>query len=1302
MLPLVRVVIEMAAAAMHADFPDGGRDPLPLQLCVWTSRCAAHVPQLFLLSNCGAYVFTAAAESPRVYVWEALQVERHAIVPRMILSTEAHEVVIGLLDYKTPGPRTLTPITSNGTSASTGTGANTSTSTSTSTQPSRSHSHTHTPPGRKAFDHKLLCVGSNGVISQWCARSGRCLRVSPSVFVEASYDTLRVEASPDAARAVLLLRGTLVIVLDVRTLQILAEVQVHAGIQRLSMCKGSTLGWVTQTRVFLASLHVDPVRSSGAHERGGHTPAMAPSDHAAQDTMQQQPLHSPTVASVPRRSPPPASSSPMFETVADFSLPASCRPSDPMERARVLCWSPSFDAFLLLWPSRWTLASAKWLRAHKGRAAGNAKSKKKHTLYSHGPPPRLRVGDSDSASAQQSIGGAGHGDGNPALAASSQRESDSDDCDDQSPSQRWHCAHFMLGSENVVATDDSSRTFLFVVSTGRRSRSSMSTAGADSRASPAGGHGQFEEVLESSTTPSARAAPSFSDAPPVCQLVSARSAAMQAHDAPGATRCSTSSVVKVCLAEQCILLWRCDALMQCAMEQAHSASQGRAAASAGAAIAQCMCDASIFIGPNWTGCFTSASMNNLSPVADVAVVHAWHGVLLAQPVAVGEQSLLHIRSYLPGESRDWFLGCLQSPAIGPGAAGAEAAAVAAAAAAAAAVPGRPVSLQLVNMPGVGRSPWQPQHQNPEGTTSTRLHMPGTEQAHEREREPQPTTTSTGAGPGTSTIDSSEGANGGPYPSLLLSSWQQQQQPQQPPQQQQQQQQQQHHHRRLVCVATGRVGQHPVFVATDSAGFLFACALVQDMSAPQGIRVVTARAVPPAPATGRICRLTCPPEQDAHRQHGFFLAMSIDPPCAQLLRLCWHACSSLGERPLASDTAHQLLMESVFVFQGFEAPVLAQKWLLARHQLVLTTSTIQYVWSLTTGVLQRVLDVDTELAADEFDSASSLAEIALPSAEDDGCRAVTLRPDTTASPSDGHGPIHYGLVRAAFDFLRIGYNVFPSAHWVQSHLLPDASAGAFNVSSPRVHKAGMCTVFFPSTEPFVWWKRSGVLTAHTLVTLLKIFIKIIEANGSADPNALEQANNAVFVYTNKLPSLVGSEFAAPSQSELAKFVTSASKLTHVAARLILNATVAGHTEQETVRLMKKVQARNAGEAFSAAFVVPLMSCVLHPQWTPSDVARRFAHMLVRGMQDGGVEVNSKCLLIEYFGKGFPIWRPYLPSTISVVMNLQQLMLSGNASLRTTALRALLEMGQHAPILLIDLVSAAESVSQRTSSHCSLPA
>ena len=228
------------------------------------------------------------------------------------------------------------------------------------------------------------------------------------------------------------------------------------------------------------------------------------------------------------------------------------------------------------------------------------------------------------------------------------------------------------------------------------------------------------------------------------------------------------------------------------------------------------------------------------------------------------------------------------------------------------------------------------------------------------------------------------------------------------------------------------------------------------------------------------------------------------------------------------------------------------------------------------------------------------------------------------------------------------------------------------------------------------------------------------------------------YTNQLPALVGVNYASPSQSELARLVFSRSKLTHVAARLVLNATIAKLTETEMKRTISKfLSRRNAvtGKAevssaapkrksqqqstqnlnrerarmvmndhprslnglqpgheqspkyqFDATMVVPLIACVLHPQWAPPTAAKFFTPVIVQGLENADLEVHIQCLLIENFGKGFPVWRPYLSgnSVVDTMGMLLKQMVCGNSSLRTTSLRALLQMGDNSPILIIDLV------------------
>jgi hypothetical protein len=194
-------------------------DTLPIQLAAWKRTCAAHVPALFLLSRCGKLLFSAADESPKVFVWlhdtaatdaraaatsgitSTAHSSRHhaaaaaaatptaaaslpALRPHMVLETKSHPRVVGLLDYQ-PSPSKQPP------------------------QP---------------YNHKLLCVGSNGAVSQWCAATGRCLRVSTKLFVQASRRTCEVHAVASGARALLLLHGTTVLLLDTRSLQVLTQV----------------------------------------------------------------------------------------------------------------------------------------------------------------------------------------------------------------------------------------------------------------------------------------------------------------------------------------------------------------------------------------------------------------------------------------------------------------------------------------------------------------------------------------------------------------------------------------------------------------------------------------------------------------------------------------------------------------------------------------------------------------------------------------------------------------------------------------------------------------------------------------------------------------------------------------------------------------------------------------------------------------------------------------------------------------------------------------------------------------------
>ena len=110
-------------------------------------------------------------------------------------------------------------------------------------------------------------------------------------------------------------------------------------------------------------------------------------------------------------------------------------------------------------------------------------------------------------------------------------------------------------------------------------------------------------------------------------------------------------------------------------------------------------------------------------------------------------------------------------------------------------------------------------------------------------------------------------------------------------------------------------------------------------------------------------------------------------------------------------------------------------------------------------------------------------------------------------------IHYGIVKCLFDFLQVGYNAIPSQYAIvhgASDFVARDIIRSWSTVTGVVEKNGMRAVYFPDKDPFSVWKRSGAMTANLLVTLLKIFINLIEVDGQHDSAARDQANSAVFV------------------------------------------------------------------------------------------------------------------------------------------------------------------------------------------------
>ena len=1083
-------------------------DAQPVQFCVWNSSCKPHVPALLVVSKCGRFMFSVADNSRHVFVWEVPDVWNpgaSSVVPQMILSTEAHPSVVGLLYYRAQkhsgAAGTTAATTTNGGSN----GSNASAETPQIPDNAR---------GRFSFEHKLVCVGSNGVLSQWCARSGRCLRVSTNLFLEASLDTLQVKPAPDTARAILLVHQTLVIVIDVRSLQVITEVQLRGDIQAVAISKSLTISCVTGNHIFTAALR--EVKTAAFDTASApSSPSVLPETPRSDTSVS----FAPNVVTSDNRSGPSG-----LLPIADFTVPQHCRPTDPDETALELRWSPHFEALLVVWPTRWTIASKRWLKPTG--PATHGKKKKKHTLYSEGRAPACAICARQKSQRPISASLAGY-------AVPKQPQTSAEIADSFSP--RWTCAQFMHGPLAVLATDECGRTFVYSVPKGRR-RASIQPNPNASPASPLStsqrtlAGGPLELVYET----------------PVCS-------GGDWSAARATVECSDTYVTKFCPVNNRILIWKCDTLLEQLLGRQQPAERTNGVS---------RCHASMWIGPNWTASF--ARQCGLALTSNMVALEVWGGVALAESIL--DDTHIRIRSCLRHSCSDTVLGLSHNGSSG---------------------------LVYTNKAGISHN----------------------------------VTANTG-------------------------------------------------HVRFTCIAAGEVVNDVLLVAADRLNRLFVCLLSNKPSTKQVVAMKAARPYPAGSVWGQINGIDCPAKQ-TQTQRCFFVVSFERSNCIQVFTV------TAAQNTQANDSPSLHAMP-VFMFNGLLSPVLRYHWLLERNVLITDCENHRYVWSLRSGCLERTLLPHSEESANSADAGRGIVHFSNDNL-DLGFSTLTFCFNTLNQNGTG---VHFGVVKAVFDFLQIDYQIFPEKMWTTRNTI---EGGMLQAASLQLARNNTCAVYFPSPTAFSAWKRSGIVTANTTVNLLKVFIAVIESCGD-DRAVMEQANNAVFLYTNKLPDIVGSDFAAPSPHELAKFVVSASKLTHVAGRLILNAAIARQSEMEVKRVFRKCNLRSDTRAFTVSMVVPLVSCVLHPEWASPALAKRFANFLVRGMKDPTIDVNAKCLLIENFGKGFSIWRPYLPGTAVCLLELQDLMVCGNVSLRSTALRALLDMGKNSPTLIIDMASVSLELPQ----------
>jgi len=1053
-------------------------DVLPVQLCVWGPRCKPHVPVLFCASAGGRFLFTTADGSPQVYVWEHLPVDG-SLAPKMVLSCKSQPNIVGLVDYK-------------------------------STQAKRTAASVPTVSASKA-DHKLLCVGSNGVVSQWCVETGKCLRLSSCLFAEATRQTLQIKASPEVSRAVLLLHNTWITVIDCRSLQVLTKLVVAEPIVALGVSRGFVLGCLSESMtVQAAALHIQTVarkhNSTTTHKTGNSYGQPSTSTIATRSTepgdsrqpqrfevhAQQPRLSSANTASAPRQPSQNLAETVLqegvFDPLAEFSLPKEARPQDHNEIANRLCWSPKDDAFLIVWPSQWILVSSKWLRPTC--STPSKKSTKPAGLYVHGRPTC------------------------PAH--------EPDPCIEQ-----WGDGHFMLSTDNIIVSDNVGRTFLFHVPKSRRKHTTSR-------------RGQKKPVV------------------PVCQLVSGDDAdkVPSQHCFPQNstfTACTRAHVIKYCPRTKAFLMWRCDLLMESVMGHMSSNDTKNNGSVPRQPTLNVSSHIVLDVGFNWTHSF--AQSVGMPTANNVSNIEAWGGVLLSQTI-LGD-TIIQLRPYVSEFARDVFIGVNTNEQH------------------------QVQQLCIID----------------EETVKSLLETGQTSSVH-------------------------------------------------PP------------NTAFASVVFTKFGAHVVVLASAHNGSSFIGLLSYNTG---GIIRLETSLSTAATIHGKIRCISCPQTQP-HRTTIVYTLVFDD----------FQSCPALVMKVAVCEKPWSLRVVSQLCLFGVESAVDDVLWLSERNQVVLCTTSVQYVWSLFSGALERMLPADSP-----FTEAQRHSQQLIESRSQDealGFKFLSVRTSTSQ--------LHFGLAKLVLDLFHLQYHVFPAAQWLGVPLLGLAILRSTSALSQR---NGFATIYFPTTSDLAVWKRSGPVTAHNLVNLLQLFVKIIESGGDVPQTCIEQANAAVFFLTNQLASVVGSGFVPASQTDLSRLVMSHSRLTHVAARLALNASVTAQGEEDMQKSLKRFT-NTRGTVFNASMVVALTFCILHPEWTPPSVAKRFARIVMRGMGDSALDANTRCVLIENFGKGFRLWRPYLKGTSSCIRSLQDLMQVKNSAIRSTALRALLEMGHNSPILIVEMVRA----------------